>query len=1358
MKRILLLLMTSIIISGTQFVFSQIWNGSVNTNWNTAANWTPAIVPDATGNVIIPGSIAGNRWPVLVSNTTVNSINMQNGSQLDVNGFALALNSINSYNYFTGAILNNSNEATDIVIDINTGSGGYITNFNSNTVNDNITFNLTGANQFNEGTAAPANEYNGNVSFNINGIMPVYISYASASRYNGNLAVARTVGGGTSLFNAGADITGNFVFINNAGSATGMGNNAVRTSIAGTINITATYPSPGLFEMHHIVNETGGGMIDVQNPKGFTVQLDTLSLASLSITGYKDNEYARLFNNAIAGNVTIADDASYAGGYATYIRNNKITGNSNFSNNGHNIFYEGDGAATANVYNGNVAFNSGGSADVYISHLDALHCTGSLSIIRTVAGQTVAFNAGADIGGNFTYTNNTAGNTYFGNIAAKTTIGGTINITAAYSTPDVFVLQHVINQTAGGSITVSSPRGFNLGNDTLSVSALSITGYRGSEYGRLLNNAISGNVTIADDTTYGSGYATYLRNNKITGNSSFVNNGHNPLYESDIAASENVYTGNVVFNSGGIANVFISHGAALQCSGNLTINRTVAGQTMAFNAGGTIGGNFTYINNAAGNTFLGNVAANTTVGGLLNITSNYATPDAFELQRFINKTSGGGIVVSNSKGFNLLSDTLSVSAVNITGYRGSQYGRLFNNTISGDVTIADDTSYGGGYATYIRNNVITGNSNFSNNGHNPFYEGDVTAAGNVYAGNVTFNSGGIGAIYISHLDALQCGGNLAINRTVAGQTVAFNAGGTINGNFTYTNHTAGDTYFGNVAAKTSVGGIVNIAASYTTPNLFILHRMINQTGGGSIAVQNSAGFSLQNDTLAVNINVTGYRGNAYGYFLKNKITGNVTTADDASYAGGYGSYFRSNSITGNTSISNNGSNFLLDADGSGLGNKYLGSISYATNGGTINVGAGDFDEIGANFSLSSAAGITLGKITFTGTANGTVEQSGTQPISIAELTMQKAGTGKITLNDAVNISNNVIFASGIITSSTGKEMIFSDNSNYTSASDASFVDGPVIKNGNEAFVFPVGKLNLFAPIAVTAPALATDAFSAEYFHQTVQSAGLDTIQHDATINHLSRMEYWLLNRTAGTATPKVTLYWKAPRSGTVDAISNLKVARWNGAAWKDEGNGFTTGTVTEGTVQSLSGITNFSPFTIASGTTDNPLPVKFISFNASLRGNIVLLQWETGEEINNNYFEVQGSTVTGDWIKIQVLSPQQSHKYVAADNSVLPGLYYYRIKQTDANGSYSYSDVRAVNVKQTTPLLIWPNPVSRTLFVKTPFAKGTIEITDFTGRLVKKQIVTNAITTIPVETLVHGLYTVRLIQRGQTFEEKFLKE
>ncbi|MDJ1503568.1 hypothetical protein [Xanthocytophaga agilis] len=85
-----LLLVGSLLLSVNSQAASYTWNGSVSTDWNTAANWTPAAVPASTDDVTI-NTVSVNRYPVLVANTTLNSFTLNSGS-IDLAGFILTCN------------------------------------------------------------------------------------------------------------------------------------------------------------------------------------------------------------------------------------------------------------------------------------------------------------------------------------------------------------------------------------------------------------------------------------------------------------------------------------------------------------------------------------------------------------------------------------------------------------------------------------------------------------------------------------------------------------------------------------------------------------------------------------------------------------------------------------------------------------------------------------------------------------------------------------------------------------------------------------------------------------------------------------------------------------------------------------------------------------------------------------------------------------------------------------------------------------------------------------------------------------------------------------------------------------------
>lgn len=116
------------------------------------------------------------------------------------------------------------------------------------------------------------------------------------------------------------------------------------------------------------------------------------------------------------------------------------------------------------------------------------------------------------------------------------------------------------------------------------------------------------------------------------------------------------------------------------------------------------------------------------------------------------------------------------------------------------------------------------------------------------------------------------------------------------------------------------------------------------------------------------------------------------------------------------------------------------------------------------------------------------------------------------------------------------------------------------------------------------------------------------------------------------------------------------------------------------------------------------LPVKLLFFTADQgKGKTALLQWATATETNNQYFEVQRSADAATWNAIgQVpgaINSVEELNYNLTDNSPLPGVNYYRLKQVDVDGNVSYSDIAELNFTQdngedaAASLTLYPNPV-----------------------------------------------------------------
>lgn len=119
-----------------------------------------------------------------------------------------------------------------------------------------------------------------------------------------------------------------------------------------------------------------------------------------------------------------------------------------------------------------------------------------------------------------------------------------------------------------------------------------------------------------------------------------------------------------------------------------------------------------------------------------------------------------------------------------------------------------------------------------------------------------------------------------------------------------------------------------------------------------------------------------------------------------------------------------------------------------------------------------------------------------------------------------------------------------------------------------------------------------------------------------------------------------------------------------------------------------------------------PLPIKLSSFNAVKRDDKVLLIWETASEVNSDYFEVQKS-IDGYTFQTMSLVKAANHsstilKYSSVDSNPSTGINMYRLKQVDIDGSFSYSDVRAVHLvmDDSSDPMAYPNPFTTQMTIK----------------------------------------------------------
>ena len=394
-----------------------------------------------------------------------------------------------------------------------------------------------------------------------------------------------------------------------------------------------------------------------------------------------------------------------------------------------------------------------------------------------------------------------------------------------------------------------------------------------------------------------------------------------------------------------------------------------------------------------------------------------------------------------------------------------------------------------------------------------------------------------------------------------------------------------------------------------------------------------------------------------------------------------------------------------------------------------------------NGNLSMASGT----VNFLGAASRTLLCLNTQTFNTLVLNT----TGSITISSGTHvISNNMNLGSGII-QINGGQIQFLNGATATNANNSGYIDGTIVKFGNQAFTFPLGSGGYYRPIGISAPSASTENYSAIYYN-TDPSPSYTNSSKDATIDHISSCEYWVLNRLGGVTPVNVTLSWDANSCG-VSVLPDLVVARWDAgqAKWKDQGNGGTTGNTSSGSVVSGSLVSSFSPFTLGSKTILNALPIELLNFEVVCTSNDVNVLWSTATEFNNAYFTLERSIDAVNYITIGSYKGAGTssirHDYAFSEPRPLQGLYYYRLKQTDNNSNYTYLKTTVTDCSYSfEKILAYPNPTEDKFTLVGIKAPTEVIVTNMLGETIMKKTIDKDLPQIDLSEERSGVYSVSI--------------
>jgi hypothetical protein len=311
----------------------------------------------------------------------------------------------------------------------------------------------------------------------------------------------------------------------------------------------------------------------------------------------------------------------------------------------------------------------------------------------------------------------------------------------------------------------------------------------------------------------------------------------------------------------------------------------------------------------------------------------------------------------------------------------------------------------------------------------------------------------------------------------------------------------------------------------------------------------------------------------------------------------------------------------------------------------------------------------------------------------------------LTLGGAATINGTLTLTSGKVRTTAADILTMAAGTSTSIGSAASFIDGPVnyivAASGVTTINFPVGKSTTWGPavLSVDHSTATPYTYTAEMFHASASGLGWTLAP---TIDKVSSVRYWDISRTGGTTdlgpNNVVTLYYDP--SIWVTDFTNLAVVKNTSGAptvWSDF-SGTSTGNWS-GSITSLP-FPSFSRFTFGNkngGT--NPLPVELLSFDAKPNEDNVEITWQTASEKNCNFFSVERSKDGNSFVEVAKRKGAGNSStvlsYKATDFEPYIGTSYYRLKETDFNGSFFYSSMIPVEFKSKEDMLsVYPTPSS----------------------------------------------------------------
>ena len=512
-------------------------------------------------------------------------------------------------------------------------------------------------------------------------------------------------------------------------------------------------------------------------------------------------------------------------------------------------------------------------------------------------------------------------------------------------------------------------------------------------------------------------------------------------------------------------------------------------------------------------------------------------------------------------------------------------------------------------------------------------------------GAVTINNTGTGYFLLNGSSSESFASTLTVNNSSVGQIdIARYGQSTFNGKLTLTNSSTGSIAIGNLATTkatlnddleiNSSGGLIILGLlehisskklevpTFTGGNLYFKNYLYNQTDSLIISGSSTARLTLVNCEMHAPFKVTAPSIVSNGGTFYEDVFMTKTGTNTESCSGAMTFHKKAHFKTTGTG------SWQINYAGTAC-TYYDDLIIESTGTGNICPGYAGYHNLHKNFELkgSTTPNMNFGSnMSFVGNTNQHILSTGSlSSITMVRMIVNKPA-GELILDIPTSVSYQMSLTKGYVIASSSANLTAAPN--IVGGSDSSYVEGPMIKAGTAAYTFPLGRNGHYKPLTISAPAT-TATFKAEYSNKNPADVHSFSSK-DSSLNRISTNEYWMLERTSGTA--NVTATFSIDNMGCqFDSLSHLKVAAWNGSQWKDKGNGGTTGNTNEGTISTSGASSTYGMFTLGTSDTLRCVPCRANAGDdtTSTRYNLLILgndeffntnvSWSPSDRLSNSF-------------------------------------------------------------------------------------------------------------------------------------------